>query len=184
MARTEDLLLIVGDARRAADTILARVGIVPVSKAMNLDSPGGFDLAVARFAAQLGRRASSSDLAAVRAAVKQHWIIPARAKEGHTEGSVTFRFEILEDGRLGSIETLLASGESCLEEAGRAALVAAAPYPIPPPGLASPGDPVKAKWTFQYNQTQRETKRWKKKLKAAARAEAMADALSRPAESR
>ena len=64
-----DPLHLVSEARFAADEILGQCYRVPIRKAMSLESPEGFDRAVARLAAKLRAQASRPEDAAVRAAI-------------------------------------------------------------------------------------------------------------------
>ncbi|NLH81130.1 MAG: head morphogenesis protein [Phyllobacteriaceae bacterium] len=65
-----DEMLLASRARAAADDLLSGWLRLPVDKAMDLGTPRGFDRAVAALAAQLRARASASDDAAVREAVR------------------------------------------------------------------------------------------------------------------
>jgi hypothetical protein len=63
-----DDLLVVGDARRAADDLLTMLR-VPLAKALDVSTPRGFDAAVARLAARLRAIATPADSAALREAI-------------------------------------------------------------------------------------------------------------------
>ena len=64
-----DRLLVVHEARVAADELVERFLRLPVAKAMNLGTRAGFDRAVALLAAQLRRATGRADVDAVREAV-------------------------------------------------------------------------------------------------------------------
>jgi SPP1 gp7 family putative phage head morphogenesis protein len=66
---TADRLLLVHEARVAADEVLGRYLRLPLGKAIRLDTPGGFDRAVALLAARLRRAAGRADVDAVRDAM-------------------------------------------------------------------------------------------------------------------
>lgn len=63
-------LLLVSQAKRAAEVVLEGVLRLPVAKATDLSTPAGFDQAVAVLAAKLRRAASGAEAAAVREAVQ------------------------------------------------------------------------------------------------------------------
>ena len=64
-----DRLLVVHEARVAADELVERFLRLPIAKAMNLGTRAGFDRAVALLAAQLRRATARADVDAVREAV-------------------------------------------------------------------------------------------------------------------
>jgi hypothetical protein len=64
-----DRLLVVHEARVAADELVERFLRLPVAKAMNLGTRAGFDRAVALLAAQLRRATGRADVEAVREAI-------------------------------------------------------------------------------------------------------------------
>ena len=64
-----DRLLMVHEARVAADELVERFLGLPVAKAMNLGTRAGFDRAVGLLAAQLRRASGRADAAAVREAI-------------------------------------------------------------------------------------------------------------------
>ena len=64
-----DRLLVVHEARVAADELVERFLRLPVAKAMNLGTRAGFDRAVALLAAQLRRATGRADVDAVREAI-------------------------------------------------------------------------------------------------------------------
>ena len=64
-----DRLLVVHEARVAADELVERFLGLPVAKAMNLGTRAGFDRAVALLAAQLRRATGRADVEAVREAI-------------------------------------------------------------------------------------------------------------------
>jgi SPP1 gp7 family putative phage head morphogenesis protein len=66
---TADRLLVVHDARVAADELLGDYLRLPLGKAINLGSPAGFDRAVAVLAARLRRATGRADVDAVRDAM-------------------------------------------------------------------------------------------------------------------
>src|SRR3990167_5081566 len=66
---TADRLLLVHEARVATDELLGDYLRLPLGKAINLGSPGGFDRAVALLAARLRRATGRADVGAVRDAM-------------------------------------------------------------------------------------------------------------------
>ena len=64
-----DRLLVVHEARVAADELVERFLRLPVAKAMNLGTRAGFDRAVALLAAQLRRATGRAEVEAVREAI-------------------------------------------------------------------------------------------------------------------
>lgn len=66
---TADRLLVVHEARVAADELLGDCLRLPLRKAINLGTPGGFDRAVALLAARLRRATGRADVDAVRDAM-------------------------------------------------------------------------------------------------------------------
>lgn len=65
-----DDLLVVNQARSAAELVLERFLRLPTAKATDLSTPAGFDQAVAVLAAKLRRAASGAEAAAVRDAIR------------------------------------------------------------------------------------------------------------------
>ena len=66
---TADRLLVAHEARGAADELLGDYLRLPLRKAINLGTPGGFDRAVALLAARLRRATGRADVDAVRDAM-------------------------------------------------------------------------------------------------------------------
>ena len=85
-----DRLLVVHEARVAADELVERFLRLPVAKAMNLGTRAGFDRAVALLAAQLRRATGRADVDAVREAVAVldvDWSTGAAAEEAEYGGA-------------------------------------------------------------------------------------------------
>jgi len=75
-------------------------------------------------------------LARVRQAIADHRSYPYQSRVRRESGTVVVGFSLLADGSLqGPVEVETSSGFSRLDVAARSAVVEAAPFPAPPPGV-------------------------------------------------
>ncbi len=85
-----------------------------------------------------------SYLAEVQKRIKRNWF-PPRGAESLT---LTLKFKVLKDGKLGGIKLVRSSGIAAADDAAKTAITNSAPFPPLPKGA---GDDVDIKFTFDYN---------------------------------
>ncbi|MBX9688654.1 MAG: TonB family protein [Candidatus Obscuribacterales bacterium] len=85
-----------------------------------------------------------SYLAEVQKRIKKNWFPP----RGAESLSVTLKFKVMKDGHVASIRLVKSSGIAAADDAAKAAINNASPFPNLPKGA---GDDVDIKFTFDYN---------------------------------